>query len=445
MRDPAPDAATQVPRGPLTPATWALLGGLYVSQFLALGFFFIALVAILRRGGAPLEHLGLVPLLGLVWVLKAIWAPVVDRIRFGRLGHYRGWLILCQTGLILCLLVVGRFDPLADFPVVFALSLVAAFLCATQDIAADALACRLLTPEHRGLGNGLQIGGGLLGNMIGGGVVLMLYPTIGWSGCMAVLAAGILPPLFQILAFRDPTVGTVSRARSSSAPADPQSTLWSHVRRLWMFWRRPGRGRWLALLLIYPFGLAMIYYLTTPILVDAGWSLERIGFALNVAGSLVGLAAALVAGWLIRRAGRRRVLIGGAVIQVVAVLSFLGPASGLTHPSMIVVSLILLFLIYSPMATILCTMMMDQASPTHAGTDFSVQYSVFTLVPTAAGFGAYQIAAQIGYAGTVGLAAVMALIAALCAPGLYAVVSAKSISANTTMPVSIVTEERRTA
>ncbi len=427
MGDHAPDTALPMP---MKPATWALLAGLYVSQFLALGFFYIALVAILRQEGAPLEHLGFVALLGVVWVAKVFWAPLVDRIRFGRLGHYRGWLILTQTGIVVALLVIGRFDPIIDFPIVLGLCLATAILCATQDIAADALACRLLPPEHRGVGNGLQIGGGLLGNMIGGGGVLMLYPVIGWSGCMAVLAVGVLFPLFQILAFRE----------SVDTTANPTETLWSHARRLWMFWRRPGRGRWFGLLMLYPFGLAMVYYLITPMLVDAGWSLDRIGFALNVVGSLIGLAAAMATGWLIRRAGRRRVLIWVAVAQVVAVASFLTLANGLAQISVVAVSLILLFLIYSPMATVLCTMMMDRVSPTHAGTEFSLQYSVYTLVPTLAGVTAFQIAALIGYSGTILLAALVALLAAVCVPILYSATDADTVPTNAISPAPATTE-----
>ena len=413
MPEPTPPAAG--PLGPMTRARWSLLASLYVTQFLALGFFFIALVVILRQEGARLDHLSIIPLLGLVWVVKVLWAPLVDRIRFGRLGHYRGWLILTQAGLVVSLLVVGLFDPVTDFPTVFGLCLVVAILCATQDIAADALACRLLPPDKRGLGNGLQIGGGLLGNMIGGGGVLMLYPHIGWQGCMGVLAAGVLPPLLQLVAFREP------RLIDASGPhKDPKrDKLWAHTRRLWMVWRQPGGGRWLLLLLLYPFGLATVYYLTTPMLVDAGWSTEHIGLTLNVVGAVIGVGAALGAGWLIQRLGRKTILIGGAVAQVAVVLAFLAPATGHTGILAVLAPLTVLFLLYSPMATILTTLMMDRVSPAHAGTDFTVQYSLYTMVATVAGVSAYQIAATLGYPGTVLLAGVVAAISALCAPLLY--------------------------
>jgi len=405
------DMQTIASDGPrMTPANWALLGSLYITQYLALGFFFIALVAILRREGAPLENLSIIATLGLVWVVKALWAPLVDRVRFGRLGHYRGWLILMQSGIVVTVLAIGQFDVLTEFEIVFALSVLLSVLCATQDIAADGLACRLLSRDQRGTGNGLQIAGGLLGNMIGGGVVLMLYPTIGWSGAMVVLALGVAVPLVQLVWFREPVVAD---------GRDQIGGLWTQTRRLVLVWRQPGGGAWLVLLVVYPLGIGLVYYLATPMLVDAGWSLERIGFVMNVVGSLIGVASALVAGILVRLLGRRRMLVAVAVAQGLVLMTFLLPATGYTGALAVTGPLCLLFLVYSPVATILCTLMMDRATPEHAATDFTAQYTVYTLMATVGGAGAFQLAALIGYPATVLLAVGVACVAAVASPFLY--------------------------
>lgn len=44
-------------------ARYVLLAALYTSQFLPLGFFYIALTAVLRRQGVSLERIGLIHLL----------------------------------------------------------------------------------------------------------------------------------------------------------------------------------------------------------------------------------------------------------------------------------------------------------------------------------------------------------------------------------------------
>ena len=51
-------------------STWALLASLYMTQFMGMSFFMIALVVIMRRQGMPLERLGGIYLLGLFWVAK---------------------------------------------------------------------------------------------------------------------------------------------------------------------------------------------------------------------------------------------------------------------------------------------------------------------------------------------------------------------------------------
>ena len=125
--------AEQMTRKPLS--TWLLLASLYMTQNLGLGFFWIALVAIMRRQGMPLEQLGVIYLLGLFWVIKFLWAPLIDRYGFGRLGHYRGWLLLTQSGMVLCLVVIGCLDIATQLGAVFAGCAVLAFLCSSQDIA----------------------------------------------------------------------------------------------------------------------------------------------------------------------------------------------------------------------------------------------------------------------------------------------------------------------
>jgi PAT family beta-lactamase induction signal transducer AmpG len=112
---------------------------------------------------------------------------------------------------------------------------VLAFLSSTQDIATDGLSCRLLSEKERGLGNGIQSAGGMLGNLLGGGAVLMAYPYLGWKGCMVILALGTSVSLFQVLCYREKTCSC--NTQSSRAL----------LRRFWSFWQTPGHKQWLLL------------------------------------------------------------------------------------------------------------------------------------------------------------------------------------------------------
>lgn len=386
---------------PTPRSTWWLLASLYTTQYLGLGFLLVALVAVMRDQGATLDQIGLVYMLGMVWPFKFLWAPLVDKVRFGRWGHYRVWLLLTQGGLAIVLAAMGRFHLIDDFSTVYLLGLLVAVLSASQDIAVDGLACRLLSPADRGFGNGIQIAGGLLGNMLGGGIVLLAYPTLGWETSMLLLAAGTMMSFVQLLWYHEPVW--------AAAPASGANLF----RSVAAFWTRPGGRYWLLLVLLYPIGSSLAYALITPILVDAGWGMERIGFAVNVLGSLAGIASALLAGWLLPRLGRRRTMIGAALLQVPGITVIALPVFGFTGDLTVTLVVGLYFLFYNPAATVLATLMMDHASPQRPATDYTVQYSLNMLFAMMAMSAASALAARMGYSGVLALAVLAAVLAAM--------------------------------
>ncbi len=396
-------AATKRSTEEMSGGAWLLLASLYSTQYLGLMFFVIALVAILRSQGAGMDMIGLIYMLGLVWPLKLLWAPLIDRTGWGRLGRYRGWLLLTQGGLVVVLLLIGRFDPTADFATVYALCFLVALLASTQDIAVDGLACRLLPASRRGLGNGLQVAGGLVGNLIGGGLMLMVYPHIGWTGCMIALAAATSVSFVQLLWFAEPVWLTdVVTARRL-------------YRRFAGFWSQPGSGYWLALLLLVPIGSSMAYAVITPLLVDAGWSFGRIGFTVNVIGSIVGLLSALATGWAIGRTRRRNALVGAGAIQIVGVVSVMALVLGFGGDVGAGLATALFFVCYNPLATVMATLMMDRASPDSPATDYTLQFSINQFVAIGTMTFSAMLAASFGYLGALWFAAAAALIAMLVA------------------------------
>ncbi|WP_432349584.1 MFS transporter (plasmid) [Shinella yambaruensis] len=389
----------------MKPANWILIASLYVTQFLPVSFFFMGLPAILREQGRTLEEIGALYLLGFVWVFKILWAPLVDRVSFGRLGHYRGWLLMMQAAMIAMLVLIGQIDGLANFPLLVVLGLVLTVFSATQDIATDAVTCRLLPAELRGLGNSVQVAGGLVGIVLGGGLTLALYPTIGWTGCF-LLMAGVLAACFvQILFFREPQV--------------PASLAAAGYGRIWRVWARPGMAGWAALMVIVPLGIGMIFAMLSPMLVDIGWPLEAVGFTLNIVGSLVGLLAVFGAGLLIRRFGRKRMLVSAAFAQAAIILSVLPLAGGAREALLIVPGLVLVFLIYNPIATVMLTIMMDRSAAGSEGTDFTAQYSLYSFMGFLSGAVALQVAGAVGYQALVLIAAGLAVLAGLLALKLY--------------------------
>ena len=378
---------------------WWLLASLYTTQTIALMFFVGAFVAILLEQGGSMEQVSQVYMLGMVWPFKFLWAPLVDRIRFGRLGHYRGWLILMQAGMVLSLLALARFDPAIDFGSIYALCLLIAFLSATQDVAADGLACTLLPADLRAHGNALQIAGGLVGTLLGAGVVLIAYRHVGWAGSMYIMAAATGVSWVQLLFHHEPRQ---PRAATRAVQV---------VLRFWTLWRQAGWPAWLAIVLFYTAGSGLAYAVMTPMLVDAGWTLERIGLMLNVLGPLAGTLATFATGWLIVRFGRRRLLVGAAVLQLLGIGAVALPLWAAPQDSALSFAVIVYFLCYNPAAVVLATLMMDRVSAQTPATDYTLQFSLNQFVAFGAISAGAALAAQLGYGGVLALAGAAGLAA----------------------------------
>lgn len=95
----------------------------------------------LRDEGTSLKVIGFISWVGLAYVLKPFWAPIVDRVDvpfLGRLGRRRGWMLLSQFAVAAGLVGMAVVGPAGGLTVLGAFALVVAFASATQDIVVDA-------------------------------------------------------------------------------------------------------------------------------------------------------------------------------------------------------------------------------------------------------------------------------------------------------------------
>ncbi|HEY0454039.1 MFS transporter [Actinophytocola sp.] len=359
---------------------------LYMSQFLAIGFLFTALVAISRDRGGSLEDISVIFVLGMVWALKFLWAPLVDRFGSKRLGHYRSWLLITQPAAALAIVAIAPFDVIENIWIILGLLALVAILSSTQDIATDALAVREMTGRSRGPINGLQVGAGFVGDIIGGGLVLVLYDAFGWVPAVLSLAALTALPIYFILRHRE-------RPADEPAPAE-------RVRRpsVWALFHQKGAARW-AFVLTPLLTLAMpgAYGLLVPIMIDGGVSVGAVGLLSNGLGGVVSMITAVAAGLLVDRMGRKRALILYSVGQLVAIAAVLPVVTvgGLTWA---LIAIVLVNVFNAGVWTIMYTINMDYARDTNAGSDFTLQVSISMAFRFAIAGVIANIAAAMGYA-----------------------------------------------
>ncbi len=266
-----------------------------------------ALPAILRQQGLSLAAVGFAGLLSLPWMLKVIWAPLVDRFGHAGIGRRKSWLVPAQLGMIVITLALMGVEPRESLVLVAALFLVLNVFSATQDVAVDGLAVDLLRDRELAPGNAAQVAGFKLGNLVGGGVLLSLTFVLGWSGAFGVMAALLGVALALVLAFREP------------AAASSPTSLREVLRSLWAALRR--RGAWPWLFLVFAkFGETFAGSLTTPMLVDQHFSLPLIGVVEGTVGSLATIGGATLGGALAWRRGWASALSLAASVQGLALV-----------------------------------------------------------------------------------------------------------------------------
>jgi MFS family permease len=377
----------------MNPRLALLLSSLYVAQGLPSGFFAHALPALLREQGVSYTMISLAKLLALPWFFKFLWAPHIDRIGRNRPGHYRSWILLLQS---LGMLVVAALSLLqpgewfgAHLPWFLLVALLVNTCLATQDIAADALAIKLLPVPQRGLGNSIQVAGYKLGMLAGGNGLLIMMAGVGLQAGFRWIAVGLLLLAIPVLLFREPP-----------SPAKlPDSSGQSARGGLWQEWKplllSPGMKLWLPVLLTYKIADSMATGMIRPVLVDAGFTLDRVG-EIGMLASIAGMLAAFMGGLCERWLGGWRALLCFGFLQSVGIAACALLATG-WGGERVAISIA----VYEQMADAMSTValfagMMGFCRAGHEGGDYTVQMSLFMLVSGTLGLAGGAVADWLG-------------------------------------------------
>ena len=252
----------------------------------------------------PVELIGLLPLAGLPYAIKFLWAPLLDRWPIPWPDRRRGWIALLQLLLGLTIAGMALLRPSTDprsLAAIGVVALVVAVLSATQDIVIDAYRTDLLPEQERGAGaaaNSLGYRGGTL--LLGSGA-LLIAGSAGYP--LAFVASGILMLLLVPCTLAAPTLEPLEKPVLSLRQA-----VVGPVRE---FLARTGGRRalqLLALVLVYRLPDGLLAPMSGPFLVAEGLKEGQIGLiksALGIAATMVGV---ILGGALFGRLGMNRSL-----------------------------------------------------------------------------------------------------------------------------------------
>lgn len=374
------------------------LGLLYLAQGIPMGIAMDALPTLLRQEGSALSALAFIPLVGLPWVLKFLWAPIVDNYWFKVLGRRRSWIIPMQVIVTICLLllaVIGISIEMAMWSV--ALLAIASLASATQDIATDGMAAEHASGTLFSKINAIQIAGVMGGFFVGGAGMMILSDKLGQHNALLLFAFIPAISLISITLFRQK-----AKYEEGENNNTPNASLLKTV-------KRKGAVRLLTLTLLSAvtavsgFGLAKLF------LTDKGWSLAEIG-QMGMMGGMVTIFFGCGGGaWLINKIGVWRAFSAGLLCALGSSLLWLSQSTGMISLSMVAVCIVLGSLSSGITSVAIMTAGMRFASTDNqAGTDMTAVQSMRDIGEMACAMMLVSLTAVIGYSGGFGLAAMIA-------------------------------------
>lgn len=270
------------------------------------------LQAWMKDEGVDLTVIGFMNLVGLPYVLKFLWAPLVDRFTLPLFGRRRGWLIIFQLLLMAAIFHLGGADP-AENPLMLSLSaFLVTFFSASQDIVVDAYRREDLADKELGLGSSLYINGYRTGMLLASGGGLILADHIPFSMVYAVMAACMLPGIVTTLLTPEPRAAAGTPQSMTEAVIHPLIEYFSRSKALWI----------LAFILFYKIGDAMAGAITTPFYLDLGFSKSEIGTIVKIFGFWATVAGSLAGGVIMLRLGIYRSLWIFGILQAVSTAGF---------------------------------------------------------------------------------------------------------------------------
>ena len=100
----------------------------------------------LRLEGVSLTAIGFFTAVQYPYVVKFLWAPLVERFPLTYLGRRRSWMLLTQIALIVLIGSLGFWRPSEAMTAIVLISVSLALFSATQDIVLDAYRRKFCIP-----------------------------------------------------------------------------------------------------------------------------------------------------------------------------------------------------------------------------------------------------------------------------------------------------------
>ena len=215
----------------------------------------------------------------------------------------------------------GSFPALVAFA-----ALVTAFLSASQDIAIDAYRADVLRERELGPGAATAVVGYRSALLVSGALALILSDHVSWRIVYTLMAAIMLMNTLFTLVAPEPETRVVS-------PKSLKEAVWGPLAG---YFNRSGAVEMLLFIMVYKLGNVIAGAMTTPFLLDIGFSRSDVGMVNKVFGLISTIVGVLVGGGIVSRIGVNRSLWVFGFLQAVSNFAFCALSLiGKSYPAMI--------------------------------------------------------------------------------------------------------------
>jgi len=285
-----------------------------------------ALQAWLKDAGLTNTAIGAMTYVALPYLLKPLWAPLIDRYPLPFLGRRRGWMLVTQIGLAAALALLALQNPSAALGAVTACAFAIVVCSATQDIAIDAWRTDVSLPSERGPAAAANNLGYRTAAWIAAACALVVADHFGWRAAYLLLAAAMLG--FCVASWRAP-----EPAYRHAPPRTLRESLMAPLKELL---ESPSAAILIAVVMLFKIGDAFANKLFTPFMMDVGFSKTEIGLIAKALFTASALGGSVLGGVLMVRLGLVRSMLGFGVLQAASNLLYcLMAAAGKSYPIMV--------------------------------------------------------------------------------------------------------------
>jgi MFS transporter, PAT family, beta-lactamase induction signal transducer AmpG len=289
-----------------------------------------ALQAWLTVSGVNLIDIGLFSFVGLPYIYKFLWSPLMDRFIPPFLGRRKGWMLITQVCLLVSIILMGLLNPNHELGLLGVLALITAFLSASQDITIDAYRTDLLLPDERGLGSAMFVGGWRIGAMVSGGLALIVAEYIGWNTTYIIMASLMLVGILTSYFAPKPTLEAKPPTTLKKAIVEPFKEFLSRKLAIWL----------LIFIVLYKVGDAFAVTLGSTFFIRGmGFSQATVGSVFKIYGLIAILVGVYLGGLLMPKIKLYASLFWFGLFQAASNLTFMWLALAGKHLWLLVLAI----------------------------------------------------------------------------------------------------------